>query len=92
MPGVREGGGAVSAYVVTPSGEIIEYWEANFAVRGAGKIELYTHSNKSTWVADIPADWAVGWSRPHALGTNTDAAALKRALRNFDLRTGRWKG
>lgn len=81
----------MAAYVITPSGELFEYPTANHAVRKDGFLRLST-SNEGSWVADVPHNFVVGWARPVALGSSgSDLAKTKRALRNFDARTGDFK-
>lgn len=81
----------MTAYVITPNGEVLSYPTANHALRIDGHIELHTDATKKVWVADIPATFAVGWARPTSQGQSVPLAQLKRSLRNYDSRTGRWK-
>jgi hypothetical protein len=79
------------AYCVTPTGELVIYQNAGFCVRGETMFELYTGKDKTSWVADVPKTWAVGWQRPAIAGRSDALKDIKRALQNFDARTGRWK-
>lgn len=81
----------MAAYCVTPTGELIIYNTANYALRKVnGKTELLT-GKKGNWVADIPAGWAVGWHRPTLLFAEGTLREIKRALSNYNAKTGKWK-
>jgi hypothetical protein len=78
-------------FVITPNGEVLEFPTAHYLSHLNNHQRLATKKDHGTWVANIPAGWAVCHERPTVLGDSTDLGALKRALRNFDARTGEWK-
>lgn len=82
----------MSVYVITPKGDLLAFSEARYVFRcDNGKTELYVAPDKKVWVADIPADWAVGRHRPIFATEPSMLPDIKRALQNYDARTKRWK-
>lgn len=82
----------MSAFVVSPNGEMFEYPAATYAkwgVVGDNTTYLYADATQKQFVARVPDTWALSFSRPRVLGASSaDFARLKRALRAFDARTG----
>lgn len=83
-------------YVVTPSGELLEFPTANRmkyipTIEGGGAQLYRLDSDKNEhYVAYVPNDWLIAYSRPQIPVRDSTLGALKRALRDFDARTGRW--
>jgi hypothetical protein len=95
-----------TAYVVTSTGHVMQYAGVGYVLRGELRTELYADKEKTSWIADVPKGWAVGWSQPRKCGIDTVAedlrrdirnapgsvlASIKRALQKFDSRTHTWR-
>lgn len=80
----------MTAYVVTPNGELLIYLNATKHEHVNGGDHRFK-DKEGHWIADIPQAWAVGWQRPQYSVPSSALADIKRALRNFDMRTGRFK-
>jgi hypothetical protein len=84
----------MTIYATTPTGEVVTYHTANYLVHAGAAGDAYHmvyEKKDGAFVADIPTTWAVSFKAPYTTPDSSALAAIKKALRTFDSRTGSFK-